>query len=171
LFLTFVVVGGGYSGVETAGQISDLLRNVHRFYPRLDPKEFRLVLVHNGPCLLPQMAEKYGPVVEKQPREWHKFESKPYHLEIHFYKDKADAITYLNWVGQPTAFAKDEIEKLLQRSSAARWSVVDDSPEATMFVVKGFTGIHMKLDHILIVATDGSWSAGPHRPPKRKQRN
>jgi len=58
--LTFVVVGGGYSGVETAGQISDLLRDVHRFYPRVDPKEFRLVLVHSGPHLLPQIGEKLG---------------------------------------------------------------------------------------------------------------
>ena len=47
-------------GVETAGQISDLLRDVHRFYPRVDPKEFRLVLVHSGPYLLPQIGEKLG---------------------------------------------------------------------------------------------------------------
>jgi NADH dehydrogenase len=32
--LTFVVVGGGYSGVETAGQIYDLLRDERRFYRR-----------------------------------------------------------------------------------------------------------------------------------------
>ena len=46
--LTFVIVGGGYSGVETAGQIWDLLRDVQRLYPRINPKEFRLVLVHSG---------------------------------------------------------------------------------------------------------------------------
>ena len=109
---------------------------------------------------LEQCTTKYGPVVEKEPTEWHKFESKPYHLEIHFHKDKADAVQYLNWVGQPKAFAKDEIEKLLKQSSAAHWTVVDDSPEATMFVVKGFTAIHMKLDHILIVATDGYLERG-----------
>jgi NADH dehydrogenase len=59
-FLTFIVVGGGYSGVETAGQIYDLLRDVHRFYPRLDRKDFRLVLVHSGPYLLPQIGEELG---------------------------------------------------------------------------------------------------------------
>src|SRR3984893_80494 len=58
--LTFVVVGGGYSGVETAGQIYDLLRDVHKFYPRLDRKEFRLVLVQSGPYLLPQIGEELG---------------------------------------------------------------------------------------------------------------
>jgi hypothetical protein len=109
---------------------------------------------------LQQCIAKYGPVVEKQPREWHKFESAPYHLEIHFYKDKADAAQYLNWVGKPKAFSKDEIEKLLQQSSPAHWEIVDDNPESTMFVVKGLTAIHMKLDHILIVATDGYLERG-----------
>jgi hypothetical protein len=41
--LTFVVVGGGYSGVETAGQISDLLRDVHRFYPRVHQDQTKLL--------------------------------------------------------------------------------------------------------------------------------
>ena len=58
--LTFVVVGGGYSGVETAGQIYDLLRDSGRFYPRLDWKDFRLVLVQSGPYLLPQIGEELG---------------------------------------------------------------------------------------------------------------
>jgi len=109
---------------------------------------------------LQQCTAKYGSLVEEKPWKWHRFESKPYHLEIHFYKNKADAVQYLNWVGQPKAFAKDEIEKLLQQSSAALWKVADDSPEATMFVVQGFTAIHMKLDHILIVATDGYLERG-----------
>src|SRR5436190_12611163 len=32
--LTFIVVGGGYSGVETAGQLLDLADGVREFYPR-----------------------------------------------------------------------------------------------------------------------------------------
>ena len=62
--LTFVVVGGGYSGVETAGQIWDLLRDVQRLYPRLDPKEFRLILVHSGAHLLAQIGEELGKYCE-----------------------------------------------------------------------------------------------------------
>jgi NADH:ubiquinone reductase (H+-translocating) len=62
--LTFVVVGGGYSGVETAGQIWDLLRDVQRLYPRINPKEFRLVLVHSGDHLLPQIGEGLGKYCE-----------------------------------------------------------------------------------------------------------
>jgi len=109
---------------------------------------------------LQQSVAKYGPVVEKQPRAWHKFISTPYHLEIHFYKDKADAVQYLNWAGRPKAFTTDGIDKLLRQSSNAHWEVVDDNAESTMFVVKGFTAIHMKLDHILIVATDGYLERG-----------
>jgi soluble cytochrome b562 len=109
---------------------------------------------------LQQCTAKYGPAVDKWSGEWHKFESQPYHLEIHFYKDKADAATYLNWVDRSKAFAKDEIEELLKQSSAGHWEVVDDSPESTMYVVKGFTAIYMKLDHILIVATDGYLERG-----------
>jgi hypothetical protein len=109
---------------------------------------------------LPQCVAKYGPVAEKQPRDWHKFTSAPYHLEIHFYKDKADAVQYLNWAGGPKPFTKNEIEKLLGQNSTAHWEVMDDSAESTMFVVKGFTAIHMKLDHILMLATDGYLERG-----------
>src|SRR5260370_7951785 len=49
----------------------------------------------------------------------------------------------------------EPIYTFLNCCSTAHGEVVDDSPESTMFVVKGFTAIHMKLDHILIVATDG----------------
>ena len=64
--LTFVVVGGGYSGVETAGQVWDLLRDAQRFYPRINPKEFRLVVVHSGGYLLPQIGEELGKYCELQ---------------------------------------------------------------------------------------------------------
>ena len=67
--LSFVIVGGGYSGVETAGQVWDLLRDVQRFYPRVDPKLIRLVLIHSGPHLLPQIDEDLGRYCEEQLRK------------------------------------------------------------------------------------------------------
>jgi hypothetical protein len=109
---------------------------------------------------LKQCTAKYGAVIEKQPQEWHKFKSAPYHLEIHFYKDKADAVQYLNWVGGAKAFTETEIQNLLKQCSDARWELVDDGAESNMYVVKGYTAIHMKLDHILIVATDGYLERG-----------
>jgi NADH:ubiquinone reductase (H+-translocating) len=64
--LTFLVVGGGYSGVETIGQLVDLIRDVIHFYPRVDFREVRFVLVHSGPFLLPQIGEELGRYCEEQ---------------------------------------------------------------------------------------------------------
>ena len=58
--LTFVVVGGGYTGVETAGQVLDFIREAHRFYVRLSAVPPRVVLVHAGPHLLPEIGPKLG---------------------------------------------------------------------------------------------------------------
>jgi hypothetical protein len=109
---------------------------------------------------LQQCTAKYGAVIGKEPQEWHKFKTESYYLEVHFYKDKADAVSYLNWVGRYKPFTGIEIQSLLKQVSDASWEVVDDGTESTMYVVKGFTAIHMKLDHILIVATDGYLERG-----------
>ena len=53
--LTFVVVGGGPTGVELAGELSDFIRDVTpKVFPRLDPTEPRVILVHSGQELLQQ---------------------------------------------------------------------------------------------------------------------
>lgn len=58
--LTFVVVGGGYSGVETAGQIMDLAKEMLEAYPRISAEPLRVVLVHSGSHLLPDISESLG---------------------------------------------------------------------------------------------------------------
>lgn len=55
--LTFVVAGGGFAGVETAAQVNDFVRQARRYYPRVDPAEVRVVLVHSGPRVLPEVSE------------------------------------------------------------------------------------------------------------------
>ena len=109
---------------------------------------------------LKQCTAKYGAAIGREPQEWHKFKSEHYYLEIHFYKDKADAVSYLNWIGGAQPFTGSQIQELLRQCSDAKWEVVDDGIESTMYVVKGFTAIHMKADHILIVATDGYLERG-----------
>jgi NADH dehydrogenase len=56
--LTFVVIGGGPTGVEVAGAISDLARNilVHD-YRRINASSASVILVEAGPRLLPAFAE------------------------------------------------------------------------------------------------------------------
>lgn len=58
--LTFVVIGGGFTGVEAAGETADLLRNVSHFYPTISPADVRIVVVEGGPRLLPELPETMG---------------------------------------------------------------------------------------------------------------
>jgi NADH dehydrogenase len=56
--LTFVVVGGGPTGVELAGQIGELVRdNLHRDYRHIDASEVKVVLVETAPRLLAAFPE------------------------------------------------------------------------------------------------------------------
>jgi NADH:ubiquinone reductase (H+-translocating) len=53
--LTVVVIGGGFSGVEVAGHIADLMRAIRRFYPELKNTHPRIVLLQKGKHLLPEL--------------------------------------------------------------------------------------------------------------------
>ena len=55
--LTFVIAGGGFAGVETIAELNDFLRGAGRFYPTISPDEIRLVLIHSGPRILPEVSE------------------------------------------------------------------------------------------------------------------
>lgn len=57
-FLTFVVIGGGPTGVEMAGAISDISRTVlvHDFH-RIDPSQAKVVLLEAGPRVLASFTE------------------------------------------------------------------------------------------------------------------
>ncbi len=56
----FLVIGGGYSGVEVAGAIVDCLKGIGGFYPHAMSERARVTLVHSGDRLLPEMAPKLG---------------------------------------------------------------------------------------------------------------
>jgi NADH dehydrogenase len=58
--LTFVVAGGGFAGVETIASLNDFVREALRFYPNLREEMLRVVLVHPGPVILPELGEKLG---------------------------------------------------------------------------------------------------------------
>jgi NADH dehydrogenase len=56
--LTIVVIGGGFSGVEVAGHIADLMQAIRRFYPELRNEPPRIVLLQKGDSLLPELHHK-----------------------------------------------------------------------------------------------------------------
>jgi NADH dehydrogenase len=56
--LTFVVAGGGFSGVEVVAELNDFVREVAKSYRGIDPAEIRVVLLHSQDRILPEMTEK-----------------------------------------------------------------------------------------------------------------
>jgi NADH dehydrogenase len=55
-YLSFIVVGGGYSGVETAGEINDLVRSSRRFYSNFSEEDITVTLIHSRDQLLPEIS-------------------------------------------------------------------------------------------------------------------
>ena len=58
--LTCVVAGGGFAGVETVAAVNDFVREALSHYPNLDASLVRIVLVHAGPELLPELGDELG---------------------------------------------------------------------------------------------------------------
>lgn len=64
--LTFVVIGGGPTGVELAGAMVELARHaMPREFRRIDPGQARVVLVEAGPRILPTFPEELGRVAHR----------------------------------------------------------------------------------------------------------
>jgi len=57
---SFIVVGGGFSGVETAGELVDFLYASLKYYKRIRREELRIVLLHSGDRLLPELSASLG---------------------------------------------------------------------------------------------------------------
>jgi NADH dehydrogenase len=55
--MSVVVIGGGFSGVEVAGEVADLLTASCRFYRRVRPEEVRVTVLEARPRILPELPE------------------------------------------------------------------------------------------------------------------
>jgi NADH dehydrogenase len=64
--LTFVVAGGGFSGVETLGEVLEMVHRVRKFYPNIQKEDIRTIIIQRGDRLLQEMPEKLGLYTAKQ---------------------------------------------------------------------------------------------------------
>jgi NADH dehydrogenase len=64
--LSIVVAGGGFAGVETIAAVNDFVREALEYYPGLHEDLLRIVLVHDGSFLLPELGEKLGTYAQKK---------------------------------------------------------------------------------------------------------
>jgi NADH dehydrogenase len=67
--LTFVTAGGGFSGTETTGAVNDFVRETVRYYPQLREELIRVVVVHPGNFILPELGEELGRYAERKLRD------------------------------------------------------------------------------------------------------
>ncbi len=62
--LTFVVAGGGFAGVETIASVNDFLREALPYYPNVRERDLRVVLIHSGDVILPELGPSLGTYAE-----------------------------------------------------------------------------------------------------------
>lgn len=58
--LTFCVVGAGFSGVETVGEMKEMIDRSLRYYPNIDPSEVRVVVVEFADRVLGELPQTLG---------------------------------------------------------------------------------------------------------------
>ncbi|HEY4219041.1 MAG TPA: FAD-dependent oxidoreductase [Gemmatimonadaceae bacterium] len=65
--LTFVVAGGNFGGIEVATELADWLQSIigtHREYRHIDARDARVIVVHGGERILPEMGRHHPRLVE-----------------------------------------------------------------------------------------------------------
>ncbi len=56
--LNFVVVGGGFAGIETAGELMDLLLDARKYYPTIHKKDLKVIVLEALDAILPGFNRK-----------------------------------------------------------------------------------------------------------------
>ena len=57
-FLNFVVAGGGFAGIETAGELMDLILDARKHYPTIHKDDLKVIVIEALPMILPGFNEK-----------------------------------------------------------------------------------------------------------------
>jgi NADH dehydrogenase len=64
--MTFVVAGGGFAGIETIASVNDFVRDSLRFYPGIDPAHVKMIVVHPGDTILPELGPELGSYAQEK---------------------------------------------------------------------------------------------------------
>ncbi|HEY8109686.1 MAG TPA: FAD-dependent oxidoreductase, partial [Candidatus Nitrosotenuis sp.] len=56
--LTFVIVGGGFAGIETAGELLDFMHDAKKHYPHIHENEIKVIILEALPSILPGFSER-----------------------------------------------------------------------------------------------------------------
>lgn len=63
--LTFVVAGGGFSGVEAVAELNDFVRAATKSFRNIKPEEIRVALLHAGKLILPELPESLAAFAQR----------------------------------------------------------------------------------------------------------
>ncbi|MGA0241412.1 MAG: FAD-dependent oxidoreductase [Candidatus Marinamargulisbacteria bacterium] len=66
--LSFVFIGGGFSGVETMGEVGDMIKAAVKNYPTISKSDIQLTLIHSGDRILKELGEKVAIFAQKKLR-------------------------------------------------------------------------------------------------------
>ena len=68
-FLNFVVVGGGFAGIETAGELMDLLLDVRKYYPSIQKDDLKVIVLEAMGEILPGFNKKLASFAKQKLKE------------------------------------------------------------------------------------------------------
>ena len=145
--LSFVVVGGGYSGVETAGQLLDLFESSHKYYLNINKDDFQVCLIHSRDHLLPTLSESLGKYAEKKLRQ----------RGLHIYLNRRVKAVTAN-----TVYLDDD--STIETSTVV--STVGNAPHPLILKLTRDLGVEHErgriktLDTMQVPGVEGLWAAG-----------
>ncbi|SMN11458.1 NADH dehydrogenase [uncultured Candidatus Thioglobus sp.] len=64
--LTFVTAGAGFSGVETLGELQDMVKRALKYYPNISLNEAQFILLQRGERILEQLPESLSAYAHKK---------------------------------------------------------------------------------------------------------
>jgi NADH dehydrogenase len=143
--LTFCIVGGGPTGVEYAGALSELVRLVlPNEYPEISPSEVRIVVLEGGERLLPMFGARLGHYAHRE------LERKGVEVHTHTFIASADDM------GAVTRSGNEIATETIVWTAGVLAADVPLEPN----IAHNRSGRYVVDDHLRIVGAQGAYAIG-----------